>query len=140
MASAPEEPRPDQTRYLETTEGIQIEVLPRFLPSESVPDQNLFVFSYTITLTNVGKITTQLLTRHWIITDGEGQQRDVRGPGVVGNQPILEPGQKFTYTSFCPLQTPTGDMKGSYQMMDENGRRYDVKVPQFHFRHPSQFH
>src|SRR5262249_4804217 len=91
---------------------------------------------YTVEITNLGKASVQLKTRHWRITDGNGRTEEVRGPGVVGEQPMLEPGQTFTYTSGCPLKTPQGMMVGSYQMVDGDGRMLDVKIPAFSLDSP----
>lgn len=120
--------------YREITRGVQIEVTPSYLPERSSPEQNYYYFAYQVRIKNLGEVKTKLLSRHWIITDGNGQIHEVNGPGVVGEQPELEPGQEFEYTSFCPLPTPRGNMRGSYHMLDDNGERYDVRIPLFFLR------
>lgn len=120
--------------YYESTQGIEVEVRPEYLPEESSPAQARFVFAYHIKITNKGETEVQLLTRHWIITDGTGAVREVKGPGVVGEQPKLKPGQSHSYSSFCPLPTPTGNMRGSFQMVNHLGAQFDVKIPLFFLR------
>jgi ApaG protein len=120
--------------YRETTQGIQIDVEPRFLPEQSKPEQGYFFFSYRVRITNTGEAPAQLLNRHWIITDGKGEVHEVEGPGVIGEQPKLAPGESYEYSSFCPLSTATGNMRGHYEMTDESGNRYRVKVPLFFLR------
>src|SRR4051812_36772053 len=110
--------------YREITHNIQIEVEPRFVPEESFPERGYYFFSYTIRITNFGEQPTRLLSRHWIITDGRGQVHEMKGAGVVGEQPRLEPGQTFEYSSFCPLPTPTGNMRGAYLMQLEAGEEF----------------
>jgi len=120
--------------YYEMTQGIEIEVTPEYLPAESSPQASKFVFAYTITITNKGDTEVQLVSRHWIITDGEGTIHEVKGPGVIGEQPKLKPGQKHKYSSFCPLPTPTGNMRGTFQMVNNLGAKFDVKIPLFFLR------
>ena len=103
------------------TRGIKVRVESEYAPERSQPSQNHWFFLYTITISNVGPETAQLLTRHWVITDGTGHIEEVRGPGVVGKQPVLAPGESFTYTSGCPLSTPFGMMQGTYQMTTLKG-------------------
>jgi ApaG protein len=122
--------------YKAITHGIQVTVLPEFLADQSDSDENRFVWSYTIEIANLGAITAQLISRHWIITDANGQREEVRGPGVVGEQPILRPGDAFRYTSGCPLTTPSGIMVGSYRMVDENGRSFEIEIPAFSLDSP----
>lgn len=117
-----------------TTFGIRIQVSPRFLPQESRP--GTWVYAYTIRIHNLGDEPAQLLSRHWIITDGRGHIEEVRGPGVVGETPRLEPDDLFMYTSFCPLHTPTGSMHGSFQMVRDNGEEFDVIIDPFFFAPP----
>ena len=112
------------------TAGIRVETNPYYVPERSQPDA-LYFFAYQITISNVGDQPAQLVSRHWIITDGDGRIEQVRGPGVVGNQPRLEPGQSFEYTSFCPLPTPVGEMQGTYQMVRDDGEKFDAEVAAF---------
>lgn len=122
--------------YKAVTQDIQVTVMPAFLPDQSDPAESRYVWSYTIEVANLGATTVQLMTRHWIITDAAGKREDVKGPGVVGEQPILRPGDAFRYTSGCPLTTPSGIMVGSYRMVDENGRAFDVEIPAFSLDSP----
>ena len=105
-----------------TTEGIRIQVKSLYLADRSSPREGQFYFAYSIRITNVGLETAQLLTRHWIITDAEGEVQEVRGEGVVGKQPVLEPSMSFEYTSYCPLKTNVGSMHGSYTLARPDGR------------------
>ncbi len=120
--------------YYEITQGIEIAVVPAYMPAESSPETSQFIFSYEITITNKGETEVQLLSRHWIITDGSGEVHEVKGPGVVGEQPRLEPGQSHKYSSYCPLPTPTGNMRGTFQMKNNLGAKFDVKIPLFFLR------
>jgi ApaG protein len=113
---------------------------PRFLPEQSDPQAGNYLFAYTITVRNTGAMTAQLLARHWIITDAEGQVEEVRGDGVVGEQPVLRPGEAFQYTSGCPLATPVGTMHGSYFCVAEDGTRFEVQIPQFVLSAPRVLH
>ncbi len=113
------------------TRGVRVRVQPEFDSENSLPDQGRWFFRYTVTIENEGDETVQLLTRHWIITDGEGKTEQVRGPGVVGHQPTLNPGQAFSYTSGCPLTTSFGLMHGSFQMVTANGESFDAKIAPF---------
>lgn len=115
------------------TEGIRVEVLSRHSPENSRPSEGEWVFQYTIRITNESSETVQLLSRHWIITDALENTREIKGPGVVGEQPILSPGQSFKYSSWCPLKTPTGQMRGSYQMI-RGGQHFDVEIAPFALR------
>jgi ApaG protein len=108
-----------------------VQVRSQFLPERSAPRQNQYLFSYTITISNVGEETAQLLSRHWVITDAEGEVQEVRGPGVVGEQPVLEPGMSFEYTSYCPLATNVGTMQGSYTMVRPDGETFDAQIAPF---------
>lgn len=103
----------------------------RYLAEESSPPADHYVFSYTVTIANEGGETVQLRTRHWIITDGRGQIEEVKGPGVVGHQPVLKPGQAFRYTSGCVLKTPRGTMHGTYQMLRDDGSAFDAEIAPF---------
>ena len=124
--------------YREVSREIQVEVEPSYVPERSNPGESYYFFAYRIRITNLGTRVTQLVSRHWIITDGQGRVHEVKGPGVVGEQPVLEPGESFEYTSFCPLPTPTGNMRGTFQMMDhsgaQSGEEYSIRVPLFFLR------
>jgi ApaG protein len=122
--------------YKSVTHEIQVTVLPEYLVEQSDPEESRYVWSYTIEVANLGATTVQLVSRHWIITDGEGRQEEVKGPGVVGEQPILRPGDAFRYTSGCPLTTPSGIMAGTYRMVDENGHAFDAEIPAFSLDSP----
>jgi ApaG protein len=117
-----------------------VSVEPQFLPEESDPDDGRYVFAYTITILNTGSATAQLLSRHWIITDGEGRVEEVRGPGVVGEQPRLAPGEAFRYTSACPLETPVGTMKGSYHCVGDDGTAFVTPIEEFVLSMPRTLH
>ena len=122
------------------TRGVRVQVQSQYSPERSDPVKNQWFFLYTITITNDGSETVQLLTRHWIITDADGKVEEVRGPGVVGKQPILKPGESFEYTSGCPLTTPFGLMEGTYQMVAEGGERFDAKIAPFTLSEPYTVH
>jgi ApaG protein len=111
--------------------ALRVEVQPRFLPEQSAPEQRVWSFAYTITITNAGEVPAQLISRHWIITNELGEVEEVKGLGVVGHQPLLKPGESFEYTSGCRLRTATGSMRGSYFCVAEDGERFDVEVPLF---------
>jgi ApaG protein len=119
---------------------VQIVVQVKYLAEQSDEADNRFVFSYTITLTNNGESTVQLISRHWVITDANNQVQEVRGQGVVGEQPVLKPGQSFGYTSGTVLSTPVGTMTGSYQMVAEDGTKFDAPIPQFVLSVPRVLH
>jgi len=119
------------------TQGIRVEVSPRYSAEHSDRSQGQWFFLYTVRVTNEGVSAAQLLSRHWVITDAYGKVEEVRGAGVVGEQPRLRPGQAFEYTSGCPLGTPFGTMEGSYHMIDEHGQRFDVAIPAFSLREPN---
>ena len=108
-----------------------VEVLPRFLPEQSAPAQGHFVFSYTITISNTGEVAAQLISRTWNVNDANGHTEKVKGLGVVGHQPLLQPGEKFEYTSGTRLRTPTGTMHGSFFCVAEDGEKFDTDVPMF---------
>ena len=118
------------------TRGIRVRVESAFEAGRSDPDQGAWFFSYTVRIDNVGSETVQLLGRHWIITDSDGEVEEVRGPGVVGKQPVLKPGESFEYTSGVPLPTASGFMTGRYQMVNESGERFEVDVPTFSLDSP----
>ena len=123
-----------------TTRGVHVRVEPQFDPGRSNPEQEHWFFLYTVTITNQGEETVQLLRRHWIITDGEGHVEEVRGPGVVGDQPVLRPGESYTYTSGCPLTTAFGFMQGTYQMITADGEEFDAEVSPFELSEPYSVH
>ncbi len=113
------------------TRGVRVEVFPTFIPERSDLAQSHYYFAYTVTIENQGDRPVKLVSRHWIITDATGKTRDVRGPGVVGETPRLAPGERFTYTSACPLPTSMGSMHGSFQMVTDSGDAFDVEVAPF---------
>jgi ApaG protein len=117
--------------YHSVTRHISVTAKPSFMPEQSDPDQKQYFWAYTITIANEGKETVQLLSRHWIITDGDGKTQEVRGEGVVGEQPTLAPGMSFTYTSGCPLATPQGIMRGTYLFQTDRGELFAVLIPAF---------
>ena len=123
-----------------TTRGIRVSVASEYAPDRSRPGQRQWFFLYTITIANHGHDTVQLLSRHWIITDGSGHVEEVKGPGVVGQQPVLAPGETFTYTSGCPLGTAFGQMEGTYQMVTTNGEAFDVAIAPFTLSEPYTVH
>ena len=118
------------------TRGIRILVEPQYDPSRSNRAEGLWFYLYTVTIENQGTETVQLETRHWVITDELNQVEEVRGPGVVGEQPVLAPGESFTYTSGCPLKTSTGFMHGSYRMVTEGGEAFDAEIAPFTLSEP----
>jgi len=125
--------------YCETTAGITITVKPYYLEDQSSPEQSHYVWAYHVRIENNGARTVQLRNRHWQITDSRGRTQEVRGAGVVGEQPVLRPGDSFEYTSGTPLPTPSGIMTGSYQMeASDTGERFDVKIPGFSLDSPHQ--
>jgi ApaG protein len=126
---------PDPSKY-----RIEITPVAQFIPDQSSPDDDRFLFAYTITIRNVGEIPAQLVSRHWIITDAHNAVQEVRGLGVVGKQPLLKPGESFQYTSGSQLNTPVGTMKGSYQMVAEDGTHFEVEIPEFTLAMPRMLH
>ncbi|MCL2523637.1 MAG: Co2+/Mg2+ efflux protein ApaG [Betaproteobacteria bacterium] len=120
----------------------RIEVTPvaRFLPDQSNPERNRYLFAYTITIRNLGEVAAQLISRHWIITDTNQTVQEVRGLGVVGQQPLLQPGESFRYTSGSQLATPVGSMRGSYQMLAADGTRFEAEIPEFALAMPRMLH
>lgn len=120
--------------------AIDVQVRTQYLADQSDPDAGRHVFAYTITIENTGSVAAQLISRHWIITDADGEVQEVRGLGVVGNQPLLQPGQNFEYTSGCALKTPVGTMKGSYQMTAEDGTQFDAQIEEFVLAMPRTLH
>ena len=123
-----------------TTRGIRIEVESEYEPDRSSPFESYYFFSYHVRISNIGQETAQLLSRVWIITDSDGEVQTVEGPGVVGEQPVLQPGQSFTYTSGCPLRTPFGVMEGTYQMLTPTGEQFDAKIAPFTLSEPYTVH
>ena len=119
---------------------IQIDVRTVYLPGQSAPDADRYVFAYTVTITNSGSVPARLVTRHWIITDANERTQEVRGEGVVGEQPYLLPGSSFQYTSGTILETPVGTMKGSYQMIADDGTTFDAEIPSFTLSIPRTLH
>jgi ApaG protein len=113
------------------TEGIRVTVTSVYVPEQSAPNAKRYVFAYTVKIKNEGAAPAQLRTRHWVITDGNGKVEEVRGPGVVGQQPYLKPGEEFEYTSGCVLQTPRGEMRGTYQMHRSEGVAFDATIAPF---------
>ena len=113
------------------TNNVRVEVESAYSPENSLPFQDQWVFAYTVRVTNEGLETVQLISRHWIITDASGYTEEVKGEGVVGEQPVLGPGESFEYSSWCPLKTVTGVMRGTYQMMREDGNQFDVEIAPF---------
>lgn len=126
---------PDTDKY-----RIDIQPIPQFIPDQSDPENDRYVFAYTITLTNVGSVAAQLVSRHWVITDANNEVQEVRGLGVVGKQPLLQPGESFQYTSGSSLTTPIGTMKGSYQMVAEDGTHFEAEIPEFVLAIPRALH
>ena len=114
-----------------TTRGVHVAVVAEFSPARSRVDEQLWFFLYPITITNTGDETVQLISRHWKITDANGHVEEVKGPGVVGEQPVLEPNESFTYTSGCPLRTSFGVMEGTYQMVTQSGEMFDAQIAPF---------
>ncbi len=117
--------------FTATTQGIRVSVTSTYLPNRSSPGTGEYVFAYTVQIANEGRAAAQLRSRHWVITDGGGAVHEVRGDGVVGAQPLLQPGQKFEYTSGCVIKTPRGTMHGTYQMVRDSGEQFDAVIPPF---------
>jgi ApaG protein len=119
---------------------IEVEVETSYLDEQSEPAEHRFVFAYTVTLRNAGEVPARLLTRHWIITDANGRVQEVRGDGVVGEQPHLQPGQGFRYSSGAVLETPVGSMHGSYRMVGDDGEQFDAPIAAFRLAKPGLLH
>lgn len=117
--------------YRQSTANIEVTVVPRFLPEHSSEEKQRYVWAYTVTIANNGAASVRLRSRHWVITNEAGEVEEVRGAGVVGEQPLIEPGSSYTYTSGCPLTTPSGIMVGSYGMEREDGDAFEVAIPAF---------
>ena len=126
---------PDSDKY-----QIEIQSMPQFIAEQSDPDNDRYIFAYTITIKNIGSVPAQLVSRHWIITDGNNEVQEVRGLGVVGKQPLLQPGESFQYTSGSSLTTPIGTMKGTYQMVAEDGTHFEAVIPEFLLASPRALH
>ena len=126
--------------YRALSNNIEVQVEPAYVHEQSDPRQGHYFFSYRVRISNQGDKPVQLVRRHWVITDGFGTTEEVQGPGVVGLQPMIKPGEMFEYSSFCPLPTPTGSMQGSYAMIDAEGREMEVEIPLFFLNEPSHFH
>lgn len=124
----------------EMSKKVQVEAEVTYQEEDSSPDDEVYVFSYEITIRNLNPFSVQLLSRHWIITDANGKTEEVRGPGVVGEQPVIAPGENYTYTSFCPLKTPVGSMQGSYQMTTKEGQTFDAIIAPFSLAIPGTLH
>ena len=120
--------------------NIQVDVQTQYIPEQSDPEQDRYVFSYTITIRNEGTVPAKLLTRHWIITNADGKTQEVRGEGVVGEQPHLKPGDGFRYTSGTVLETPVGSMQGSYQMLADDGVKFEAEIAPFSLSMPHTIH
>ena len=118
------------------TNGVRIRVNPEFLSEQSDPESGLWLHAYHVTIGNEGKTSVQLVSRHWIITNARGEVEHVRGPGVVGHQPVLQPGETFQYTSGCPMNTPVGTMHGTYQMVRDDGFQFDAEIAPFTLSEP----
>ena len=125
---------------MEDNYHIEINVETRYLEAQSDPSDDRYVFSYTITIRNIGQVPAQLISRHWLITDSNGKTQEVRGQGVVGEQPHLQPGQGFRYSSGAVIETPVGSMQGSYQMRADDGLEFDAPIPAFRLAKPGILH
>lgn len=119
---------------------VLVEAKPQYIESQSSPEQNRFVFAYTITITNVGAVPARLLTRHWLITDANGKVQEVNGDGVVGENPHLNPGDSFRYTSAAMIETPVGVMQGKYKMVSDSGESFSAAIPKFTLSIPRTLH
>lgn len=126
---------PDTDKY-----QIEIHPMPQYIAEQSDPENDRYIFAYTITIKNVGSVPAQLVSRHWIITDGNNEVQEVRGLGVVGKQPLLQPGESFQYTSGSSLTTAIGTMKGAYQMVAEDGTHFEAEIPEFVLASPRALH
>ena len=120
-----------------TTQGVRVGAAAFYLKDESDPSQRSYLFGYNIVVANEGDVPVQLISRHWVIIDASGRREEVKGPGVIGQTPRLEPGQAFKYQSFCPLKTPWGTMEGTYQMRRDDGTTFDARVGRFYLRVPA---
>jgi ApaG protein len=128
----------EPTPYRATTKGIAVSVIPTYLEAQSSPDSSRYFWAYRVIIENQGRETVQLLSRHWMISNARGELTEVKGPGVVGEQPVLKPGESYEYTSGAPLNTTSGMMGGAYQMESESGERFDIEIPTFSLDRPNQ--
>jgi ApaG protein len=128
----------DRVPYTANTRGIAVSVEPAYLEAKSSPDRSEYFWTYRVTIQNQSRETVQLLSRHWMISNARGELNEVKGLGVIGEQPVLEPGESYEYTSGAPLDTPSGMMGGSYQMESESGERFDIEIPTFSLDRPNQ--
>ena len=128
----------DWTPYTATTRGIAVSVEPSYLESKSSPEGLRYFWAYRVIIVNQSRETVQLLSRHWMITNARGEFTEVKGPGVIGEQPVLKPGEQFEYTSGAPLNTPSGMMGGAYQMETASGERFDIEIPTFSLDIPNR--
>ena len=119
---------------------IEVAVKTHYIDAQSAPEQDRYVFAYTVTIRNTGRLAAKLLTRHWIINDANGNVQEVHGEGVVGEQPYLRPGESFEYTSGTVIETPVGSMEGSYQMLTDDGTPFDADIPAFTLSRPNALH
>lgn len=124
----------------ESDHNIHIDVETDYIPEQSEPEANRYVFTYTITIRNDGSVPARLMTRHWVINHANGKVEEVRGEGVIGEQPYMRPGEGFRYTSGTVLETPYGDMNGSYQMLADDGVEFDAEIPAFSLTTPNALH
>jgi ApaG protein len=122
------------------TNGVRVSVESEYVPTRSDPEQGNYFFAYHVTIRNEGAVPVQLRSRHWIIADSQGREQEVRGAGVVGKQPRIEPGESFSYTSACPLSTPVGSMRGCYQMVTDAGEVFEATIPPFTLAVPGILH
>ena len=128
----------DHAQYTATTRGITVSVEPTYLDARSSPDDSQYFWAYRVIIENHGRETVQLLSRHWMIANSRGELTEVKGAGVIGEQPVLKPGESHEYTSGAPLNTPSGMMGGSYQMESQTGERFDIEIPTFSLDIPDQ--
>ncbi len=124
--------------YSAETDGIVVKVRPSFLAGQSDPGENRWVWAYQVEIVNLTPAPVQLMARRWLITDGLGRTEEVRGPGVVGEQPVIRPGDSYSYASGCPLSTPSGSMAGAYTMTDDQGRSFEAEIPAFSLDVPGE--
>jgi ApaG protein len=140
MPDTPSQALPPAPLSDAVTKNVRVEVISRYSQENSHPDQQEWVFVYTVRITNLGSEVVQLVSRHWTITNGLEHVHQVKGPGVVGKQPVLAPGESFTYSSWCRLTTPFGVMQGTYQMVTADGREFDIEIAPFKLKAPYTVH
>jgi ApaG protein len=128
----------EPTLYRATTKGIEVSVIPTYLEAQSMPGNSQYFWAYRVIIENQGQETVQLQSRHWMITNARGEFTEIKGAGVVGEQPVLKPGESYEYTSGAPLNTTSGMMGGAYQMEGEGGERFDIEIPTFSLDSPNQ--